>query len=71
MGGILFDMNIHYPYAFSGVVLIVGLGITFMWREKQLAESFASNVVNNEKPLTICMVRGFSFINLIQTALIQ
>ena len=27
--------------AFSGVVLIVGLGITFMWREKQLAESFA------------------------------
>jgi len=34
-------MNIHYPYAFSGVVLIVGLGITFMWREKQLAESFA------------------------------
>ena len=41
MGAILFDMNIHYPYAFSGVVLIVGLGITFMWREKQLAESFA------------------------------
>ncbi|PEK04604.1 MFS transporter [Bacillus wiedmannii] len=41
MGGILFDMNIHYPYVFSGVVLIVGLGITFMWREKQLAESFA------------------------------
>ena len=41
MGGILFDMNIHYPYAFSGVVLIVGLAITFMWREKQLAESFA------------------------------
>lgn len=43
MGGILFDMNIHYPYAFSGVVLIVGLGITFMWREKQLAESLRSN----------------------------
>ncbi|PFB69249.1 MFS transporter [Bacillus cereus] len=41
MGGILFDMNIHYPYTFSGVVLIVGLAITFMWREKQLAESFA------------------------------
>ncbi|CAM4103737.1 MFS transporter [Bacillus paramycoides] len=41
MGGILFDVNIHYPYLFSGVVLIVGLGITFMWREKQLAESLA------------------------------
>ena len=58
MGGILFDMNIHYPYAFSGVVLIVGLAITFMWREKQLAESFASN----QTPYN---GKGFCFINLI------
>ncbi|KFN03154.1 MFS transporter [Bacillus clarus] len=41
LGGILFDINIHYPYLFSGVVMVIGLGITFMWREKQLAESLA------------------------------
>lgn len=34
MGGILFDMNIYYLYVFLGVVLIVGFGIIFMWREK-------------------------------------
>ncbi|MFY0758103.1 MFS transporter [Metabacillus dongyingensis] len=41
MGGILFDVNIHYPYLFAAVILIIGLGITVMWKEKQLAESFA------------------------------
>lgn len=41
MGGILFDVNIHYPYLFAAVVMIIGLGITVMWKEKQLAESLA------------------------------
>lgn len=39
MGGILFDVNIHYPYLFAAVIMVIGLGITVMWREKQLAES--------------------------------
>ncbi|WP_026590749.1 MFS transporter [Bacillus sp. UNC437CL72CviS29] len=41
MGGILFDVNIHYPYLFSALIMAIGLGITFMWKEKQLAESLA------------------------------
>jgi DHA1 family multidrug resistance protein-like MFS transporter len=39
IGGILFDLNIHYPYLFAAGILVIGLCITFMWREKQLTES--------------------------------
>lgn len=41
MGGILFDVNIHYPYLFAAVIMVIGLGITVMWQEKQLVESLA------------------------------
>lgn len=41
MGGMLFDVNIHYPYLLAALVMIIGLGITFMWNEKQLAECLA------------------------------
>lgn len=41
MGGILFDVNIHYPYLFAAVIMVIGLGITVMWQEKQLAERLA------------------------------
>lgn len=41
IGGMLFDVNIHYPYLFAAVILIIGLGITVMWKESQLAESLA------------------------------
>ncbi|GGF99870.1 multidrug resistance protein 2 [Paenibacillus albidus] len=34
LGGILFDFNIHYPYLFAGIVLIIGLGLTILWKEK-------------------------------------
>lgn len=33
LGGILFDVNIHYPYIFSGIVLIIGFGLTLIWKE--------------------------------------
>jgi DHA1 family multidrug resistance protein-like MFS transporter len=39
IGGILFDVNIHYPYLFAAVIFVIGLGITFMWKEKPLEES--------------------------------
>ncbi|WP_340372692.1 MFS transporter [Peribacillus sp. FSL E2-0218] len=39
MGGILFDINIHYPYLFAAVIMVIGLGITVIWKEKRLAES--------------------------------
>ncbi|MDQ0273408.1 MFS transporter [Cytobacillus purgationiresistens] len=41
VGGILFDVNIHYPYLFAAVVMAIGLGITMMWKEKELAEKLA------------------------------
>ncbi|KKI88431.1 multidrug MFS transporter [Bacillus sp. SA1-12] len=41
IGGILFDVNIHYPYLFSSAIMIIGLSITVMWKEKQLAQSLA------------------------------
>lgn len=43
MGGILFDVNIHYPYLFAAVIMAIGLGITVMWKEKHLPESLANN----------------------------
>jgi DHA1 family multidrug resistance protein-like MFS transporter len=39
MSGILFDINIHYPYLFAAVILGSGLSITVMWKEKQFIES--------------------------------
>lgn len=41
MGGVLFDVNIHYPYLFAAVIMVIGFGITVMWKENQLAESLA------------------------------
>ncbi|WP_338787238.1 MFS transporter [Metabacillus sp. FJAT-53654] len=43
IGGILFDVNINYPYLFAAVIMFIGLGITVMWKERQLAESLVKN----------------------------
>lgn len=37
-GGMLFDSNIHFPYLFAAVVMIIGYGLTTIWKEKRLAE---------------------------------
>lgn len=37
MSGILFDININYPYLFSAIVMFVGLVITAVWKEKKLS----------------------------------
>lgn len=37
LAGILFDVNINYPYLFSAVIMFIGLAITIMWKEKQSA----------------------------------
>ncbi len=44
MGGILFDVNIHYPYLFIAVIMVIGFGITIMWKENRLGESLAKNL---------------------------
>ncbi|UNK19356.1 MFS transporter [Paenibacillus sp. N3/727] len=41
LSGILFDVNINYPYLFAAVIMIIGLVITMLWKEKQLANSLA------------------------------
>lgn len=39
VGGILFDVNVNYPYLFAAVVMVIGLAITVMWKEKQWGEN--------------------------------
>ncbi len=39
VAGILFDLNIHYPYLFAAVIMAIGLGITMMWKENPMGES--------------------------------
>ncbi|QGS68073.1 MFS transporter [Oceanobacillus sp. 143] len=39
MAGVLFDVNIHYPYLFAAVVMVLAFGITVVWKEKRLTES--------------------------------
>lgn len=34
LGGILFDIDINYPYYFATVVLFVGVVLTFFWRKQ-------------------------------------
>lgn len=41
MGGILLDINIHYPYLFAAVIMFIGLCITVVWKEKQMSERLA------------------------------
>jgi MFS transporter, DHA1 family, multidrug resistance protein len=33
LGGILFDVNIHYPYLFAAVIMFLGFWITMLWKE--------------------------------------
>lgn len=34
LGGILFDININFPFLFAGIVMIIGLCLTVVWKEK-------------------------------------
>lgn len=43
IGGILFDINIHFPYIFAGAILLLGLSITLVWQDKNLATVEAIN----------------------------
>lgn len=39
ISGILFDVNIHYPYLFAAVIMVVGLSISVIWKEKRLTQT--------------------------------
>lgn len=34
IGGILFDVNINYPYLFAAIIMGIGLIVTFMWKTR-------------------------------------
>lgn len=38
IGGMLFDRNLNYPFYFSVLLLIVGVGFTFAWKESRKEE---------------------------------
>lgn len=33
VGGILFDIDIHYPYYFAAIVMVLGIILTFFWKK--------------------------------------
>lgn len=33
VGGLLFDVNLDYPFYFATILLIIGIGVTFAWKE--------------------------------------
>ncbi|MFC7395569.1 MFS transporter [Scopulibacillus cellulosilyticus] len=33
IGGLLFDMNLNYPFYFAAVMLVIGVGITLAWKD--------------------------------------
>lgn len=39
VGGILFDINLNYPYYFSTIVLIIGIVISLFWKKPQILNS--------------------------------
>jgi DHA1 family multidrug resistance protein-like MFS transporter len=38
IGGILFDVDLNYPFYFATVMLAIGIALTFVWREQQPAD---------------------------------
>ncbi len=38
IGGILFDVDLNYPFYFATVMLAIGIALTFVWREQQPVE---------------------------------
>lgn len=39
IGGILFDIDLNYPFYFAAVFLAIGIALTLIWRQKSLAKS--------------------------------
>lgn len=33
IGGMLFDIDINYPYYFAAIVTALGIGLTFVWKK--------------------------------------
>ncbi|AFS70469.1 MFS transporter [Exiguobacterium antarcticum] len=38
IGGILFDVDLNYPFYFATVMLAIGIALTFVWREQEPAD---------------------------------
>jgi MFS transporter, DHA1 family, multidrug resistance protein len=44
LGGILFDVNIHYPYLFAAVIMFLGFWITMLWKESLMEKETNSAI---------------------------
>ncbi|MEH6937338.1 multidrug efflux MFS transporter NorA [Bacillus sp. JJ664] len=42
IGGILFDIDLNYPYYFATVLLAIGIGLTLAWKEPAYRKSYSS-----------------------------
>lgn len=40
VGGMLFDINLNYPFYFATIVLMIGLGLTIFWRLPEKERNF-------------------------------
>lgn len=45
IGGILFDIDLNYPYYFATVLLAIGIGLTLAWKEP----TYRTNSLSNQK----------------------
>ena len=41
VGGILFDINLDYPFYFTALALIVGIGLTYFWKQPTYQEEIS------------------------------
>ncbi|MFS0882842.1 multidrug efflux MFS transporter NorA [Metabacillus niabensis] len=49
IGGILFDVDLNYPFYFATVLLAVGVGISFSWKGQKGADKYKAPSFNNAK----------------------
>ena len=39
IGGILFDIDLNYPFYFASVFLAIGIALTLVWKQRSLANN--------------------------------
>ncbi len=49
IGGILFDVDLNYPFYFATVLLAIGVGISFAWKRQKGADKYKAPSFNNAK----------------------
>ncbi len=42
IGGILFDVDLNYPFYFATITLAIGIGLTLTWKQYSIPRTVAS-----------------------------